>query len=144
MKRRALIPSLAVVVVLAIAGCGGSGGGGGGGSIDPNTAKTTVETASGVKLTSIPVPDAASKEGLQGLYSNTSSITGDKQVVFVFDVKDSDTLNKLKSTLLNAKALQPAGVQTKLKILTHKNMAVVYGAIGNDHFSAISDAVNKL
>jgi len=145
MTPRALLPFLAVVVTIAIAGCGGGGGGGNSSStIDPNTAKTTVENAASVKLTAIPVPDEAQKEGLQGMYANTSSIVGDKQVVFVFDVKDSDTLNQLKKSLINEKALQPAGVQTKLKILTHKNMAVVYGAVGNDHYSDITAAVNKL
>jgi hypothetical protein len=145
MTPRALLPLLAVLVPIAIAGCGGGGGSSSSSdAVAPSTAKSTVEQAAGVKLATFPVPADAKKEGLQALYSNSTSFAGDKQIVFVFDVKDSDTLNKLKGSLLNAQALQPAGVKAKLKILTHKNIAVVYGAIGNDHYSDVSAAVNKL
>jgi hypothetical protein len=121
---------------VAIAGCGGSSSSG----TSAADAKAAVEKAAGVKLTAFDIPNAgeAKKEGLEGAYSNAKTAIADKQAVFLFTVKDADTLNKVKDSL---KSFDSTG---KTKILSHDNVAVVYGAIGNDHSSDIQTALNGL
>ncbi len=135
MKRRLLITAvMAVLAALAVASCGGSSSP----AVSTTDAKAAIEKAAGVKTSAMTLPSGSEKGGLVAAYNNAATAIDDKQAVTVIVVKDSGTLDKLKDTLNN---FDTGG---KAQILTHENIAVVYGAAGNDHLAAIKKALNGL
>jgi hypothetical protein len=138
MRNRPLLALTATAVATAAlaAGCGSGGSGG----VSGDDAKAAVEKAASIHLSSTSMPGDAKKQGLTNAYSNASSAASDKQFVFVFTMKDSGKLDKLKGQLKDSLA----GASNAANVITHKNVMVVYGAIGNDHLAAVKSAVNAL
>ena len=124
--------SLATVALVA-SGCGGSKA-----KVDAGAAQAAVEKASGVTLKETPVPSDAAKEGLQKAFSNQTTAAADKQIVLLFTLKDQGTLDKVKAQL---KKSVPG---TDVKLFTHENLVVVYGAAGTDTSAKIKTAVEAL
>jgi hypothetical protein len=140
MRNRPLLALVAASAASAAfaAGCGSSSSSSSS-SISGGDAKAAVEKAAAIHLASTSVPGDARKQGLTAAYSNASTAATDKQFVFVFTMKDAGTLNRLKGQLKDSlPASSPASV------VTHENVMVVYGQLGNDHLAAVKSAVNGL
>lgn len=126
----------AASIALMVAGCGSS-------SSSPSAAiggadaKAVVEHAAHVQLASMPVPKDAKGQGLLQAYSNAQTASGDKQIVFVFTLKDSDTVDKLRDQLAGS-------VPGPAQVITHENVLVVYGATGVDHAAAVKSTLTAL
>jgi hypothetical protein len=139
MKPRSFPTALAAVLLtaaLGTAGCGGSDA-----KISADDATAAVAKAAGVKLKPDDVPADAKKQGLKASSSNTTTASTDQQMVFVFTLKDADTVGKLKGSLSKA---VPAGGGLA-KVFSHENVVVIYGAIGKDDRSAqVRKAVEAL
>ena len=79
----------------------------------------------------------AKDQGLLQAYSNAQTASGDKQIVFVFTLKDSDTVNKLRDQLAGS-------VTGPAKVITHENVLVVYGATGVDYAADVRSKLDAL
>lgn len=128
---------LSLTAALGAAGCGGSDSG----AISADEATAAVSKAAGVTLKADKVPDAAKKEGLKASASNSSTAAKDSQLIFVFTLKDADTVGKLKDGLKNA---VPTSSAAKIELISHENVVVIYGAVTEDHSAAVRKAVNAL
>ena len=122
------------IAVLA-AGCGSSSSSSS--TIDASAAKAAVERAAHVRLSDAPVPGDARDQGLEKAFSNAGTAAADKQIVFLFALKDGDTVQKLKDELTGS-------VPGAAKLMTHENLVVVYGSTGADHASDIKTTIDGL
>jgi hypothetical protein len=132
---RSLLALPILLTAVAVVGCGSSDATP---KISADAATSAVERAADVELTAGTVPDDAAKQGLVAMASNTATASADGQIVFVFTLKDGDTVGKLSDQL---KASVPAG---PAQVMTRENVVVVYGATGADHAAAVRTALDRL
>ena len=82
--------------------------------------------------------------GLRKTFGRRRALAGvdllvtDKQIVFLFTLKDAATLVKLKGELKAMPGTSGA------KAITNKNIMVLYGDIGYNHFPEVEAAIHKL
>jgi hypothetical protein len=142
MHGRHLSLSLAVLGATAAlaAGCGGSdeSGGASSGSVTAADAEAAVAKAASVKMVETPLPDKAKEEGLESISTNSGTSATDKQIIFLFTVKDAGTLGKLKGELSKTPGTSGA------KVITKKNVMVLYGDIGSNHCPEVESAIDAL
>jgi hypothetical protein len=142
MRRPTHKTALAAVLITATAAFGAAGcGGSDSGAISSDDATTAIAKAAGVTLKADKIPGDAQKEGLKASASNTTTAGKDQQMVFVFTLKDNDTVGKLKDGLKN---VVPAGSAADIKVLTHENIVVIYGNVGKDRSADVQKALDGL
>lgn len=134
MPRRTPLLTLPLLAAALAAGCGGSDAP----TVAAADAQSAVERAAKIRLATTDVSSQAKDEGLLAAASNAATATTDKQIAFVFTLKDAGTVDKLRGKL--ASSVPGGGV----KVLTHANVVVVYGATGSDHTGAVTTAVQSL
>ena len=130
-----ITPAIVAAIALGLAACGSSSDGDA--SIEPETAKTSVEQATKVKLATTPIPEDARDQGLVAAYTNAATVPQDKQVVGLFVMKDDGVADKV-SDMVRSTAPKSA------KLIVHDEVMVVYAATGKDRGPALEKAVNGL
>jgi hypothetical protein len=133
--KRSILAVVAASAALSLAACGS----GSGDTSAPSAAsvKATVEQAAHVKLVASPIPDAAAKQGLTASFSNEPDVAKDKQVVFLFTVKDANTAGKVAEQV---RGMVPGGS----KLIVDDNVIVLYASAGKDRGDDIEQAVKAL
>ena len=132
--KRSILAVVAASAALSLAACGS----GGDTSAPPAASvKATVEHAAHVKLVAAPIPDDAAKQGLTASFSNGPDVAKDKQVVFLFTVKDANTAGKVAEQV---RGMVPAGS----KLIVDENVIVLYASTGKDRGNDIERAVKAL
>jgi len=131
--KRSILVIVAAAAVLSFAACGS------GDASAPSAAsvKATVEQAAHVKLVASPIPAQAAKQGLTASFSNEPDVAKDKQVVFLFTVKDADTAGNVAE---QARGMVPGGS----KLIVDDNVIVLYASTGKDRGDDIEQAVKAL
>ena len=120
---------------LAVTACGSDGSSSDG--VAPETAKTRIERAAHLQLTSVKVPAEAREEGLLASYSNAATAVKDEQIVGVFVMKDSGVADKV-SEMVRSSAPKSA------QLIVNDEVMVVYAAAGTDRGAAVERAVEAL
>ena len=130
---RTILAALAAAAALSFAACGSDEPSG------PSTAslKASVEQAAHVKLVASPIPEEARKQGLTAWFSNEPDVAKDKQVVFLFTVKDEATAGKVSEQV---RGMVPGGS----KLIVDDNVIVLYASTGKDRAGAVEQAVKAL
>jgi hypothetical protein len=131
--QRSILAAVAASVALSFAACGSDD------TSAPSAAslKATVEQAAHVKLVASPIPDEAAKQGLTASFSNEPDVAKDKQVVFLFTVKDANTAGKVSEQV---RGMIPGGS----KLIVDDNVIVLYATAGKDRGADIERAVKAL
>ena len=130
--RNAVVSLLATAAVFLTA-CGSDAPSG----PSPQAAKSTVEQAAGLKLTSVAVPAEAKDQGLRASYTNASTAAKDKQVLALFVLKNPDVADEVRK-------LVKGGTPESAQLITHGNVMVVYAPAGADRSQAVERAVEEL
>ena len=133
--RARVIAAAACVAAVAVSACGSDSGSSDG--VAPETAKSSIERAAHLKLSSVKVPAEARDEGLLASYSNAASAVKDEQVVGVFVMEDADVADKV-SDMVRSSAPKSA------KLIVNDEVMVVYAAAGTDRGAAVERAVEAL
>jgi hypothetical protein len=136
MPRSILAALAAAAAALAFAACGSDDTSG---ASRPSTAslKASVEQAAHVKLVASPIPAQAREQGLTASFSNEADVAKDKQVVFLFVVKDDKTAGKVSEQV---RGMVPGGS----KLIVDDNVIVLYASEGQDRGADIEQAVKAL
>jgi hypothetical protein len=129
---RGITAALAATAAVALAGCSSDDGG-----PSPETAKSTIERAAGLRLTAVAIPAEAQDQGLRASYSNASTAAKDKQVVGLFVMKNAGVADEV-AEMVDSTAPKSA------KLIRNGKVMVVYAAAGSDRGTAVQRAVEGL
>jgi hypothetical protein len=132
---RSITAALTATAAVALAGCSSDGAGSSGPS--PETAKSTIERAAGLRLTAVAIPAEAQDQGLRASYSNASTAAKDKQVVGLFVMKNAGVADEV-AEMVDSTAPKSA------KLIRNGKVMVVYAAAGSDRGTAVQRAVEGL
>jgi hypothetical protein len=133
MSRSPILAALAATAALAFAACGSDEPSG----PSADSVKAGVEQAAHVKLAAMPIPGEARSQGLVASFSNQADVATDKQVVFLFMVKDAGTAGKVAEQV---RGMVPGGS----KLIVDDSVIVLYASTGKDRGAAIEQAVKAL
>ena len=133
---RSITVTLAAGVAVAIGACGSSSDDASS-TVTPETAKTRVERAAHVKLTSEPIPADAREQGLRASYSNAATASKDGQVVALLVMKDAGVADEVAEEVRSS-------APKSAELIVNGAVMVVYAAAGSDRATAVERAVNTL
>jgi len=133
MSRSRILAALAATAALGFAACGSDEPSG----QSATSVKAGVEQAAHVKLAAMPIPGEARSQGLIASFSNQADVATDKQVVFLFMVKDAGTAGKVAEQV---RGMVPGGS----KLIVDDNVIVLYATTGKDRGADIEHAVKAL
>lgn len=133
---RGITVTLAATLAVALSACG-SGDDAGDPGVSAESAKASIERAADVKLAAEPIPDEARDQGLRASFSNSATVAEDRQVVFLFLMKDGGVANKVKETVKGS-------VPEPSKVIVNGKVLVIYGSDGRDHAAQVENAVQAL
>ena len=134
---RAITATLAAATAVAVTGCGGSGGDTGSAGVSPASAKASLERAADLELAAQPVPEEARDQGLRASFSNAATAAKDRQVLFLFLMKDEKVADEVKETVKST-------VPEPSRLIVNGEVLVVYAANGSDHAKQVEKAVEAL
>jgi hypothetical protein len=134
---RTITATLAAATAVAVTGCGGSGGDAGSAGVSAASAKASLERAADLELAAQPVPKEARDQGLRASFSNAATAAKDRQVLFLFLMKDEKVADEVKDTVKST-------VPEPSRLIVNGEVLVVYAANGSDHAKQVEKAVEAL
>lgn len=134
---RTITATLAAATVVAVTGCGGSGGDAGSAGVSAASAKASIERAADLELAAQPVPKEARDQGLRASFSNAATAAKDRQVLFLFLMKNEKVADEVKETVKST-------VPEPSRLIVNGEVLVVYAANGSDHAKQVEKAVEAL
>lgn len=134
---RTITATLAAATAVAVTGCGGSGGDTGSAGVSPASAKASLERAADLELAAQPVPKEARDQGLRASFSNAATAAKDRQVLFLFLMKDEKVADEVKETVKST-------VPEPSRLIVNGEVLVVYASNGSDHAKQVEKAVEAL
>jgi len=135
---RTITAALAAAAIVASAGCGtGSAEDSRSAGVSAASAKASIERAADLNLAAQPIPDEARDQGLRASFSNAATAADDRQVLFLFMMKDAKVADEVKETVRSS-------VPEPSRLIVNGKVLVVYAANGSDHAAQVKKAVEAL
>ena len=135
--KRTITATLAVAAIAAT-GCGaGSGDDAGSAGVSAASARASIERAADLELAAQPIPEEARDQGLRASFSNAATAAKDRQILFLFLMKNEKVAAEVKETVRST-------VPEPSRLIVNGEVLVVYAANGSDHAKRVEKAVEAL
>jgi hypothetical protein len=135
---------LALVWVLLVAACGGGGPGAAGGAVAASSVKSAVEGSAKVTLAEESLDNAQFAEfkqrGATAVLSNQTTAATDRAVALVIVFDSADKVTGAKDEIDQMRSQFGATG----RVISHKNLVVIYVPVGTDNGAAVESAVKAL